>query len=56
MPGLEEILPLWENNSNKIISHFKITHLLILILKRVFLKELNKLLYNFIWNGKNDQF
>ena len=31
----------------------KITHLL--MKKRGLLKELNKLLYNFLWNGKNDK-
>ena len=35
----------------------KITHLLMNLPdpEESFLKELNKLLYNFLWNGKNDK-
>jgi len=67
MPGLEEILPLWEDNSNKILSCFQNNPppdepprsrrfvFVLFLFCCCFLKELNKFLYNFLWNGKNDK-
>ena len=41
----------------KLLFISKITHLLMNLPEpeESFLKELNKLLYNFLWNGKNDK-
>ena len=57
MLGLEETLPLGKITVRKSLILPKITHLLLNLPDPDdnFLKELNTLLFNFLWGGKTDK-